>query len=499
VISQGVFRFVEESSFFNCLNLAILIVDPDQRLVSFNQAAAEMLNLNESQIGSPMSVITPTLDLSQLAESLQKMSTTQKLVELEVKDANERWYSLRITPYASSARDPLYGVIILQEITPFKQSELRLKDELDYNTAIVNTLHEPLIVLDDHLQVVTANDSFYNTFQVNPADTEKQYIYHLGNGQWDIPELRRLLEDILPSRSEFIDYEVEHSFPSIGHKIMCLNAREFQREYDHARFILLAIEDITERKKAEQALKETHEREHHISDVLQRALITNLTLDKPTVEIAAIYQPALAEAEVGGDFYDVFALNENQLAVIIGDVSGKGLDADVFTAMSKYMLRAYAYEHRDPRQVMERFNEVMTEYMPEDMFVTIQYGILDTAAMTFTYANGGHEPLLVYNQGCACSTPQDLPGSVIGVLLDRQYDETTLQMSPGNALVLYTDGITDARVDNQFYGIDGLSNTLKTIGDRDAEAIAYGILEAAIRAANGTLRDDAAVLVLKAK
>jgi diguanylate cyclase (GGDEF)-like protein/PAS domain S-box-containing protein len=131
----------------------------------------------------------------------------------------------------------------------------RLKDALDYNKAIIATVREPLIVLDKELRVITANRSFYRIFQVNPEETEKQLIYDLGNRQWDIPRLRELLEDILPMKSSFEDFEVEHDFKSIGLRIMLLNARKIYREMNNAEMILLAIEDITDRKKAEEQLK----------------------------------------------------------------------------------------------------------------------------------------------------------------------------------------------------------------------------------------------------
>jgi diguanylate cyclase (GGDEF)-like protein/PAS domain S-box-containing protein len=111
------------------------------------------------------------------------------------------------------------------------------------------------VVLDKELRIITANRSFYRTFQVNPEETEKRLIYDLGNRQWDIPGLKELLENILPMNNAFEDFEVEHYFESIGRKAMLLNARKIYRETNHVEMILLAIEDITERKQAEEQLK----------------------------------------------------------------------------------------------------------------------------------------------------------------------------------------------------------------------------------------------------
>jgi diguanylate cyclase (GGDEF)-like protein/PAS domain S-box-containing protein len=135
------------------------------------------------------------------------------------------------------------------------KKEKDLQQALEYSDAIIATVREPLLVLDKKLRIITANRSFYRTFEVNPEETEKRLIYDLGNHQWDIPKLRKLLENILPMNNVFEDYEVEHDFQSIGRKTMLLNARKIYRETNHVEMILIAIEDITERKKAEEQLK----------------------------------------------------------------------------------------------------------------------------------------------------------------------------------------------------------------------------------------------------
>jgi PAS domain S-box-containing protein len=133
--------------------------------------------------------------------------------------------------------------------------ENRSQEALEFSDAIIATIREPLLVLDKELRIITANRSFYRTFHVNPEETEKKLIFDLGNRQWDIPGLRELLENILPKSTSFEDFEVEHDFESVGRKTMLLNARKIYRETDQVEMILLAIEDITLRKKAEEEMK----------------------------------------------------------------------------------------------------------------------------------------------------------------------------------------------------------------------------------------------------
>jgi PAS domain S-box-containing protein len=134
-----------------------------------------------------------------------------------------------------------------------EQQEQLVQDTLDYANNIIATLREPFLVLSKDLRVKTANRQFYKTFQISPEETENRFVYDLGNRQWDIPALRTLLEEVLSNNQPIHDYEVEHDFQSIGRRIMQLNARRIHQPSNHTELILLAIEDITERRHAEEA------------------------------------------------------------------------------------------------------------------------------------------------------------------------------------------------------------------------------------------------------
>ena len=131
---------------------------------------------------------------------------------------------------------------------------------LEYAESIIDTVREPLIVLDQNLRVISASRSFFDVFKVKSGETIGQLIYDLGNKQWDIPKLREMLETILPQNALFDNYEVEHDFAALGKRTMLLNARQIERETGKEKVILLAIEDITERKRLEELLKDSEER-----------------------------------------------------------------------------------------------------------------------------------------------------------------------------------------------------------------------------------------------
>ncbi|MGI9108062.1 MAG: PAS domain-containing sensor histidine kinase [Pyrinomonadaceae bacterium] len=161
-----------------------------------------------------------------------------------------------------------------------RQRKPLVEDIQNFSQNIVDTVREPLLILDAALRVRSANRAFYKTFQVSPEETEDHLIYELGNGQWDIPALRTLLEDIVPQSSVFNDFELEHDFPTIGLKVMLLNARKL-RPGDHSEFLVLAMEDVTERRRAERLLAEIETYAQNIVDTVREPL---LMLD-PTLRV----------------------------------------------------------------------------------------------------------------------------------------------------------------------------------------------------------------------
>ena len=133
-----------------------------------------------------------------------------------------------------------------------RAADRAVREALQYAEALVDTVREPLVVLDGDLRIHSANRSFYQVFKVKPEETLGEFIFDLGNRQWDIPKLRELLEEILPQNTKFNGFEVEHDFESIGKKVMLLNARRIARESEGTQLILLAIEDTTDRKQAQE-------------------------------------------------------------------------------------------------------------------------------------------------------------------------------------------------------------------------------------------------------
>ncbi|MBD2344207.1 chemotaxis protein CheB [Anabaena subtropica] len=232
------------------INIPILMLGGDMRIRRFTPTAGRIFNLIVTDIGRPLSDINHKLNIPDLETQILEVVGTLNLKTQEVQDNDGHWYDLRIRPYRTIDHKIDGAVVVLVDIDALKRSTEELRASKDYAEAIVATIRESLVVLDIDLQVITANQFFYEKFQVTPEETEHHLIYEIGDGQWNIPQLRSLLENILPQQTQFQNLEVEHNFERIGQKIMRLNARKMTL-LDNRPMILLVIEDITQQKQLE--------------------------------------------------------------------------------------------------------------------------------------------------------------------------------------------------------------------------------------------------------
>ena len=230
------------------------------------------------------------VDLVLLDVKMPKMSGFEVLTKLRADKKTQRIPVIMVTSYnESEVRLKCLDLGCDDFISkPFEQYELLarvksllrikfLNDEVDeareFAESVINTVREPLVSLDQDLRVVTASRSFYDFFKVKPEETVGELIYDLGNKQWDIPKLRELMETVLPQHATFSNYEVEHDFATIGRRTMLLNARQIQRVWGKERGILLAIEDITARKRLEDLLAESEMRYRRIYETASDGIV----------------------------------------------------------------------------------------------------------------------------------------------------------------------------------------------------------------------------------
>jgi PAS domain S-box-containing protein len=224
------------------------------------------------------------LSSSDRGDLMKKKTKTKQELPLQMEEFQSRLH-------VAEQRLEEANKLMQAEITERKRAEETLVQAQKHFESIVETIREPLLVLTADLHVISANHSFYQTFQVTSEETEGRFIYSIGNHQWDIPALRTLLEEIIPKNSHFNDFEVDHEFPTIGPKKMLLNARRIYHESTGTDMILLAIEDITQRRQAEEALNTSETRYRRLFETAQDGI---LILDADTGRIVDV-NPFLLE------------------------------------------------------------------------------------------------------------------------------------------------------------------------------------------------------------
>jgi two-component system CheB/CheR fusion protein len=237
------------ANFLNSSEAGTIFLDTHACIRRFTPAATKLFNLLPVDVGRPVGHISNKFVDVDLPAVADKVLTDLTTVENEVQTTDGSWYLMRCLPYRT-LDNKIDGVVFtFADVTGLKEAQ-------NYAENIITTIRESLIILDPELKVISANRAFYETFEVSPEQTESRLIYELGNGQWNIPRLREVLENILVENSSFQDFEVEHDFPSIGKKVMSLNARMIEKKgRSGIQLVLLAIQDITERKGAELELQ----------------------------------------------------------------------------------------------------------------------------------------------------------------------------------------------------------------------------------------------------
>jgi len=300
-------------------------------IVSWNKGAEKIYGYTEKEMhGKNISLLAPPGYEEEIINQLEKLQAGELIKNHETKRIRKDGVVIDISLTLSAIKDNsgnIYGVsAIMHDITAQKKAKQVLVVS-EYSESIINTVREPLIVLDQDLRVVTASRSFYEVFKVKPEETVGQLIYDLGNKQWNIPKLRELLETILPQKATFDNYVVEHDFSTIGRRIMLLNARQIERGMGKERIILLAIEDITERKEIEDGLEKTRKELEVIKKSEDEAREYAESIINTIREPLIALDQDLRVVSVSRSFYEVFKVKpEETVGQLIYDLGNKQWD-----------------------------------------------------------------------------------------------------------------------------------------------------------------------------
>jgi serine phosphatase RsbU (regulator of sigma subunit) len=238
-----------------------------------------------------------------------------------------------------------------------------------------------------------------------------------------------------------------------------------------------------------------YQQQKQFSDTMQRSLLPRTVPELAGLELGDAYESS-ARVEVGGDVYDYMTLADGRLAVALGDVTGHGIEAAADMAMAKFTFRSLAREHPEPADFLQSANEVVVGEIAPGKFITLAYVLIDGTKGEVAAAGAGHPPpRIVERYGTVRSL--DARGLVLGIESGQHYDEVHATLDVGASVVLYTDGVIEARQEGELYGVERLDRLLAQRRDHPPEEIARAVLDDCRTFAQGELADDCAVVVVK--
>ena len=428
----------------NNVKIPVVMLSNELRIRRFTPSAQALFNLIPTDVGRPISHIRIDLDLPNLETLITDVVSTLDAQERDVQDSAGRWYQLRIRPYRTAENLIDGAVITLVDIDDMRRTLQQLELARQYAERIVETVREPLVVLNETLQVVTANRAFYETFQLPVEETEARSLFDLGSGQWNIPDLRTALGDLLAQGNPIQDFEIERNFEPLGQKVMLINAREIEQSTDGP-MILLGIEDVTERKQAEtkriqlaqaQAAREEAEaantRKDEFLSVLSHELRAPLNVisgwidilkrssqPEPTLlnrAVASIARSVRTQSRIVEDLLEISRIIQGQLAlrqvsVNLTELVGNAVDSLLPVAeqagvqLAANLDDAPGYFYCDPDRLRQAVSNVLSN------------------AIKFTPVSGWIETRLTYTESEACleviDTGQGIDPDFLPYVFDR--------------------------------------------------------------------------------
>jgi serine phosphatase RsbU (regulator of sigma subunit) len=237
-----------------------------------------------------------------------------------------------------------------------------------------------------------------------------------------------------------------------------------------------------------------YQQQKAFAETMQRSLLPSEHPSVPGIEVGRVYESA-AKVDVGGDVYDFLELADGRLAVVLGDVTGHGIDATADMAMAKFVFRSLAREHPEPSEFLAYANDVVVREIATGKFITMAYVTLDGDGHVLCASAGHPEPRVVHPDGAV--TALACGGLALGIVSPQEYEQVTAELPPGGAVVLYTDGVIESRRGGELFGMERLDDVLAAHASSPAQEIADAVLAACRDFAGGDLPDDCAIVVIR--
>ena len=376
---------------------------------------------------------------------------------------------------------------------PFHHEGLQaVLDTIPVGIAIFGAADRRLVMLNRVAATVMGRDC---DPLVPPEKVPEAYGYYTSSGELFDPEMlpgRRAIR----SGDRVVGEDMVIRRPDGTSVSVSVNAEPLFDADARAIAAVVSFHDVTVFTRQTQQLEKAYTREHTIAEALQKSLLTEPPERVGKLELAALYRPALDEAALGGDFYDAFSLSSRKMVLVIGDVSGKGLEAAAQLAAIKYSIRTFAYRTRRPRTILKRVNDALCRDCAVEGFVTLFCGVIDVRMGKLVWGNAGQEPPLLRRSDGGIE--QLMPtGRALCVTSDSDYEDREVWLGDGDVLLLYTDGLSEARRESVMLSHEGIADILRGVDVTDVHNAASEIYSAVYEYASGSFRDDVALMLLR--
>lgn len=394
---------------------------------------------------------------------------------------------------------PVILLVVIRMRRAQRRVEL-LADELyesrERLARIMETVPSGILTIDTDGRVTFANAAAYKAIGLDDKDIIGAHYSDPSLWQFMSMNESHLADEELPfarvKRSNQILENQEYILkrPGVSRRIISINAAPLRSPEGEIVEVVESLADITE-------IVELREDIQSQLTLLQQALVPPAPSVIPGYNTAAVYLPAFPGQQIGGDLCDIFRTECGQLGVMIGDVSGKGVEAAALAAAARSTIHSFAYDLSSPGQAMLHANAVLASQESESgKFVTMFLAIIDPESGKLSYARAGHPPAVIRRANGDLEFLEE--GNVpIGIFDMQQYEAYNGHLELGDKLILYTDGITEARRDSELFEMERVEQVLKANGHKLPDEVASSLLAAARDWAEGRLRDDVAILVVE--
>ena len=480
---------------------AYLVTDMDGVIREANQAAVRLLGLSKRFLkGKPFATFAAEEDRQTFRQLLLEMAQASETVEREMKIRPRRREVVEVAIAVSIVRDshgrPLLLRWLVRDLTGRNQAEA------DRYRQIVEGVDDyAIILLDAEGRVLNWNLGAEHIFGYAEAEVrgrDYSFVFLPEDQALGVPQQR-----LEKARAEGHARKEGWHQRKDGTRFWSSGVITVLRDKAGSpRWYAKVMRDETARKEEEERLAQAYAEERRIAAAFQRALLPEIAEDAfPGLAVSSLYEAAWTEAQVGGDFFDAFALDGGLVALVVGDVSGKGLAAAAHTAEVKYALRAYLRETPEPGRALSRLNVFvhdshrLGDAADDTTFVTLAVVVIQPATGEAAAAAAGAEPPLLLRAGGAAE-PLAVRGGLLGMTREMEYAAAGFTLAPGDAVILVTDGITEARRGRDFLDYDGMTRLAQSASAAcPVHEIGRAVLEGARAFAGGSLSDDACLLL----